>query len=229
MAKTFKRKKLTIAIDGPSGAGKSTVARSLAKRLGYVYIDTGAMYRSVALRVKEKGISPEDEVALNPLAASLHISFITQGEQTHVLCDGKDVTEAIRIPEISRLASTISKQKGVREALVQMQREMGEGGGVVLEGRDIGTVVFPDADVKFYLDAEGEERVRRRYHEMVEKGVRADFKETQEELIQRDHNDMHRDHSPLKKAEDAVFIDSTHRSVEEVVEEMVRIVKTKGK
>jgi cytidylate kinase len=229
MVKIFKRKKLTIAIDGPSGAGKSTVARSLAKRLGYVYIDTGAMYRSVALRVKEKGISPEDEVTLNLLAASLHISFITQGEQTYVLCDGKDVTEAIRIPEISRLASTISKLKGVREALVQMQREMGEGGGVVLEGRDIGTVVFPDADVKFYLDAEGEERIRRRYHEMVEKGVRIDFKETQEELIQRDHHDMHRDHSPLKKAEDAVFIDSTHRSVEEVVEEMVRIVKIKGK
>ncbi len=229
MAKTVKRKKLTIAIDGPSGAGKSTAARSLAKRLVYVYIDTGAMYRSVALRVKEKGISHEDELALNQLASSLHISFITQGEQTYVLCDGKDVTEAIRTPEISRLASTISKQKGVREALVQMQREMGEGGGVILEGRDIGTVVFPDADVKFYLDAEGEERVRRRYHEMVEKGVRVDFKETQEELIQRDHNDMHRDRSPLKKAEDAVFIDSTHRSVEEVVEEMVRIVEERIK
>jgi len=229
MAKTVKRKKLTIAIDGPSGAGKSTVAMSFAKRLGYVYIDTGAMYRSVALRVKEKGISQEDELALNQLASSLHISFITQGEQTHVLCDGKDVTEAIRTPEISRLASIISKQKGVREALVQMQREMGEGGGVILEGRDIGTVVFPDADVKFYLDAEGEERVKRRYHEMVEKGVRVDFKETQEELIQRDHNDMHRDRSPLKKAEDAVFIDSTHRSAEEVVEEMVRIIKERIK
>jgi cytidylate kinase len=229
MAKTVRRKKLTITIDGPSGAGKSTVARSLAKRLGYVYIDTGAMYRSVALRGKGKGISQEDELALNQLASSLHISFITQGEQTHVLCDGKDVTEAIRTPEISRLASIISKQKGVREALVQMQREMGKGGGVILEGRDIGTVVFPDADVKFYLDAEGEERVRRRYHEMIEKGVRVDFKETQEELIQRDHNDMHRDRSPLKKAEDAVFIDSTHRSVEEVVEEMIRIVEERIK
>jgi cytidylate kinase len=187
------------------------------------------MYRSVALRVKEKGVSQEDELALNQLASSLHLSFITQGGQTHVLCDEKDITEAIRTPEISRLASMISKQKGVREVLVQMQRKMGEGGGVILEGRDIGTVVFPDADVKFYLDAEGEERVRRRYHEMVEKGVRVDLKETQEELIQRDHNDMRRDHSPLKKAEDAVFIDSTHRSVEEVVEEMVRVVKKKGK
>lgn len=229
MAKTSNRNKLTIAIDGPSGSGKSTVAMSLAKRLGYVYIDTGAMYRSVALRVKEKGIPPEDELALNQLASSLHITFITKEEQTHVLCDGNDVTEAIRTPEISRLASTISKRKGLRKALVQMQREMGKGGGVILEGRDIGTVVFPDADIKFYLDAEGEERIRRRYHEMMEKGVRVDFKETQEELRQRDHNDMHRDHSPLKKAEDAVFIDSTHRSVEEVVEEMIRIIKERIK
>jgi len=220
-------KRLTVAIDGPSGAGKSTVARSLAKRLNYIYIDTGAMYRSVALRVKEKSISPEDELALNQLASSLHITFSTKGEQPHVFCDGEDITEAIRTPEISRLASAISRQKGVREALVRMQREMGKEGGVVLEGRDIGTVVFPDADVKFYLDAESDERVKRRYHEMVEKGVRVDYKETQEELVQRDHHDMHRIHSPLKKTDDSLLIDSTHRSVEEVVEEMVGIIKEK--
>ena len=225
MVETSKEKKLTIAIDGPSGAGKSTVAKSLAKRLGYVYIDTGAMYRSVALRAKEKGISPEDKLALSQLASSLRITFITDGEQTHVLCDGKDVTEAIRTPEISRLASTISKQKELREVLVQMQREMGREGGVILEGRDIGTVVFPDAEVKFYLDAVGDERVKRRYHEMIEKGMKVDFKETQEELMQRDHHDMHRDHSPLKKAEDAMFIDTTHWSVKEVVAKMVRIIK----
>ena len=229
MAKTSKRKKPTIAIDGPSGAGKSTVARSLAKRLGYNYIDTGAMYRSVALRVKERGISLEDELAINQLASSLHVTFVTEGEQTHVFCDGEDITSAIRTPEISRLASSISSRKGVREALVQMQREMGKEGGVILEGRDIGTVVFPDADVKFYLDAESDERVKRRYHEMVEKGVKVDFKETQEDLVQRDHHDMHRTHSPLKKANDALFIDSTHRPVEEVVEEMARIVKAKAK
>jgi cytidylate kinase len=229
MVEASKRKRLTIAIDGPSGAGKSTVARLLAKRLGYVYIDTGAMYRSVAFRVKEKSISLKDESALNQLASSLHIAFVTEGEQTHVFCDGEDITSAIRTPEISRLASSISKQKGVRKALVQMQREMGKEGGVILEGRDIGTVVFPGAEVKFYLDAESDERVRRRYDEMVEKGVKVDFKETEEELVQRDHNDMHRIHSPLKKADGALFIDSTHRSVEEVVEEMVRMVKAKVK
>jgi cytidylate kinase len=229
MAKTSKRKRLTIAIDGPSGAGKSTVARSLARRLGYVYIDTGAMYRSLALRAQERGISPEDELALNPLALSLHIHFVTEGEQTHVFCEGEDITEAIRTPEISRLASSISRRKGVREALVQMQREMGKEGGVVLEGRDIGTVVFPDADVKFYLDAESYERIRRRYDEMIEKGVKVDLEETREELLQRDYNDTHRVHSPLKKASDAVLIDSTHHSVEEVVEEMTRIIQEKIK
>ena len=229
MGKASKRKRLTIAIDGPSGAGKSTVASSLGRRLGYLYIDTGAMYRSVALRAKEKGISLENEFALGQLASSLNITFITKGEETHIFCDGEEMTEAIRTPEISRLASSISRQKRVREALVRMQREIGKEGGVILEGRDIGTVVFPDADVKFYLDAETDERARRRYHEMVQKGVNVDLKETQEELAQRDHSDMHRNHSPLKKANDAVFIDSTHRSVEEIVEEMVRIVKAKAK
>jgi cytidylate kinase len=229
MTEAHKRKRLIIAIDGPSGAGKSTVARFLAKRLGYLYIDTGAMYRAAALKVKEKCIGPKDESALCPLASSLSIAFVTEGEETHVLCNGEDVTEAIRLPEISRLASAISKKKGVREALVQKQREMGRRGGVVLEGRDIGTVVFPDADVKFYLDAATEERGRRRFHELVKRGVEVDFKGTLEEVMQRDHKDMHRVHSPLKKADDAVLIDSTHCSVEEVVEEMVRIMEERVK
>ena len=227
--KTPKKKKLTIAIDGPSGAGKSTVARSLARRLGYIYIDTGAMYRSLGLRVKERGISPEDELTLQRLALSLHIRFVTDAGQTRVFCEEEDITEAIRTPEISRLASSISKKKGVREALVQKQREMGKEGGVVLEGRDIGTVVFPDADVKFYLDAESNERIRRRHDELLEKGVKVDLEETRQELLQRDYNDTHRVHSPLKKATDAAFIDSTHRSVEEVVEEMTRILEERMK
>ncbi len=220
-------KRLIIAIDGPSGAGKSTAAKGLARRLDYVYIDTGAMYRAVALMAKERGVPLTDEKALARLASVLHISFFTKEGRAHVLCDGEDVTEAIRSPEISLLASEISKTKGVRTALVRMQRKMGRRGGVVLEGRDIGTVVFPHADAKFYLDAETEERARRRFEELEEKGVRVDFSETLREVIRRDHGDMHRTHSPLKKAVDAILIDSTHRSAEEVVEEMVRRVVAK--
>jgi cytidylate kinase len=219
---------LTIAIDGPAGAGKSTVGRSLAKRLGYLYIDTGAMYRAVALRAKEKGLRAEDDEALYPWVSSLHITFLTKGEEIHVVCDGEDITEGIRSPEISRLASDISKREGVRGALVQLQREMGREGGVVLEGRDIGTVVFPDADVKFYLDAEIGERARRRFNELLEKRRGIDFEETLEEVRQRDHNDIHRSLSPLRKADDAVLIDSTHRSAEEVVEEMIQIINRKS-
>ena len=229
IVKPSKRKRLTIAIDGPSGAGKSTVGRCLAKQLGYLYIDTGAMYRAVALKAKEKGLGTEDEEVLYQWASSLHITFVTRGEEIRVMCDREDITEAIRSPEISRLASDISKRKGVRDALVQLQRGMGRGGGVVLEGRDIGTVVFPDADVKFYLDAETEERARRRFSELLEKGRKVDFGETFEEVRQRDQNDMNRILSPLRRAENGVLIDSTHRSVEEVVEEMVRIVRAKGR
>ena len=229
MTGNSRHKKLTIAIDGPSGAGKSTVGKSLAKRLGYLYIDTGAMYRTVALMARERSVDVEDETTLSRLASSLHITFVSVGEETYVLCDGEDVTEAIRSPEISRLASGISMRKVVREALVQKQREMGRGGGVVLEGRDIGTVVFPDADVKFYLDAEPEERGRRRFKELNEKGMKVDFRGTLEEVIKRDHNDMKRDLSPLRKADDALLIDSTHRSVEEIVQEMVHIVREKVK
>jgi len=220
---------LTIAIDGPSGAGKSTVGSYLASQLGYRYIDTGAMYRAVALKIKEKSVVPEDEPELYTFVSSLSITFVIKGGETHILCEEEDITEAIRSPEISRLASEISKRKGVREALVQMQREMGKSGGIVMEGRDIGTVVFPDADVKFYLDAGTEERARRRFYEWVEKGARVNFEKTFEEMIQRDHNDMHRNLSPLKKADGAILIDSTQRSVAEVVEEMASIVNDRVK
>ena len=221
------KNRFIIAIDGPSGAGKSTVARILAKRLRYTYIDTGAMYRAVALRAKEKGIPPAEEEALAQLAASLRITFVADPKETRVLCDGEDVTEAIRSPEISLLASDISQRRGVRKALVDLQREMGREGGVVLEGRDIGTVVFPRAQVKFYLDANPEERARRRFEELKAKGLPVCFEETLEEVIQRDRNDMLRAISPLKKAEDAILIDSTYLRVEQVVEILVREVMQK--
>ena len=218
-----------IAIDGPSGAGKSTVARTLAKHLHYVYIDTGAMYRAVALRAKERGVSEADEEGLARLAASLRITFAAASEVPRVLCDGEDVTEAIRSPEISLLASDISQKSGVRKALVDMQRKMGRRGGVVLEGRDIGTVVFPRAEIKFYLDASPGERARRRFEELRRKGLAVRFEETLEEVIQRDRNDMSRSISPLKKAEDAILIDSTDLTVEQVVEIMAQgVMKREG-
>jgi cytidylate kinase len=222
------RKRLTVTIDGPSGAGKSTVAKGLAKQLGYVYIDTGAMYRAVALEAKERGKEFEDEGALYQWASSLMIAFLDRGGEIRILCNGRDVTREIRSPEVSLLASEISKRKGVREALVQMQREMGEGGGVVLEGRDTGTVVFPRADVKFYLDAKPEERARRRFEELAGRGVNVDFRETFQEVIQRDQNDMNRSLSPLRRAEEAVLIDSTCRSAEEVIDEMVLLIQEIG-
>ena len=224
-----KQRKLIIAIDGPSGAGKSTVGRSLAKRLGYVYIDTGAMYRAVALKAREGAIDTADQERLSRWVMSLRITFLFENGDSRIFCDGEDVTESIRSPEISLSASEISKMKGVREALVQMQKEMGKRGGVVLEGRDIGTVVFPDAEVKFYLDADPQERARRRFEELVKKGIPARFEETLEEVLRRDHNDMSRSISPLVKAGDAVLIDSTRLSLDEVVEKMVRVIQGKGR
>jgi cytidylate kinase len=222
------RKRLTVTIDGPSGAGKSTVAKGLAKRLSYVYIDTGAMYRAVALEAKEKGKEFEDEDVLYQWASSLQITFLAQGGEIRIFCNGRDVTQKIRSPEVSLLASEISKRKGVRQALVQMQREMGEGGGVVLEGRDTGTVVFPRADVKFYLDAKPEERAKRRFDELTGNGVKVDFNETFQEVIQRDQNDMNRSLSPLRRDEEAALIDSTFRSAEEVIGEMVLLIRKLG-
>jgi len=227
MGDNAKTKRWIIAIDGPSGAGKSTVAKLLAKRLGYVVLDTGAMYRAVAFRAKQTGLCLEDEESLSRLASSLRVTFLTRNEELRVLCDGEDITEAIRSPDMSSLASDISKREGVRSALVRMQREMGRAGGVILEGRDIGTVVFPNADVKFYLDADAEERARRRTEELIGKGVKVTFQETLEDVIRRDQSDMTRAISPLRKAKDAVVIDSTHLSVEEVVEKMIHLIHQK--
>ena len=209
--------RLIVAIDGPSGAGKSTVTRMLANRLGYIHIDTGAMYRAVALAVQRAGVDAGDEQALAGICETLSVSFARNNGCCRVLLNGEDVSHAIRTPEISLLTSRISARKTVREAMLTQQRKMGEVGGVVLEGRDIGTVVFPCAEVKFFLTASAEERGRRRFEELKAKGEKVSLDRTIAEVVQRDEQDTRREHAPLIQAEDAVVIDSTGLSIDEVV------------
>jgi len=216
-----------IAIDGPSGAGKSTLTRLLSERLGYMHIDTGAMFRAVALAAKRGGVAVDDGDALALLCRGLDISFVRSGRGCRVVMNGEDVSEAIRTPDISLLTSRVSALKGVRECLLERQREMGRSGGVVLEGRDIGTVVFPDADVKFFLTASIAERGRRRYLELLEKGEDVTLEGTIAEVAQRDEQDERREHAPLRRAADAIDIDSSGLSIEEVLSLMEKIIKEK--
>ncbi len=215
-------RKIVIAIDGPSGSGKSTVGRRLAQRLGYRYLDTGAMYRVAALKAEELSIGVDNEDKLGKACSNLDIVFVQDGDEIKTFCNGKDVSEAIRRPEISALASEISTRKAVREILVQMQRRMGGGGGIVVEGRDVGTVVYSGAELKFFLDSTPEERGRRRFQELSEKGIRVGLEETVAEMRRRDQRDQMRELSPLRKAEDALVIDSTNMAIDEVVEEMFK-------
>lgn len=224
---TSQPRKLIVAIDGPSGAGKSSVTKALAERLGYTHIDTGAMFRVVALLASRSGIDADDEQALEELCAGLNIDFTLADGSCRVLANGEDVSSAIRSPEISLLTSKVAAVPAVREHLLLQQRRMGERGGVVLEGRDIGTVVFPAADVKFYLTASAAERGRRRFAELRAQGADVDLEQTVSEVIQRDEQDMKREYAPLRRAEDAVEIDSTNISLHEVIDLMAEHIRQK--
>ncbi|MDX2493628.1 MAG: (d)CMP kinase [Desulfuromusa sp.] len=221
------KKKLIIAIDGPSGAGKSTLSKALASQLDYLNIDTGAMYRSVALLAQRQGINLHDGVALKKLCAGLSIDFVRENGLEKVLANGVDVSEQIRTPEISLLTAQVAASPAVREAMLRMQREMGEGGGVILEGRDIGTVVFPYADVKFFLSATAEARGQRRYEELLSKGIAVDLQQTIAEVAARDSADTARTLAPLMQADDAVLVDSTQQSIDEVLNKMLTVIKDK--
>ena len=212
-----------VTIDGPSGAGKTTVSKRLADAAGFVRIDTGAMYRAVALAAYRAGVSWDDADRLGRVARELPCSFRTVDGTPRVVLSGEDVTEAIRTPEISMGASAVSAHGPVREALVAKQREMGREGGVVLEGRDTGTVVFPDAEAKFFLDAAAAVRARRRFLE-ISPPASQPYEEVLRDVLRRDVQDSTREHSPLRVADGAVYIDTTTLTVDEVVAEMLRRV-----
>jgi len=220
-----KSRELIIAIDGPSGAGKSTLSRLLAANLNYINIDTGAMYRAVALASMSLGVSPIDTEALSRLARSVKIRFHQEQGIERVFLNERDVTEEIRSPEVSILTSRIAAVPQVRHAMVDLQRKLGEGGGVVLEGRDIGTVVFPEAEVKFFLLASSRERGRRRFQELKAKGMAVDLEKTIAEVEARDRADAEREHSPLRQPADALVIDTDGVGIDEVLEKMLQTVE----
>ncbi len=229
-------RKLIIAIDGPVGSGKSTVARGVAALLGYVYVDTGAMYRALALKARRLNIQLDEEERLAQMAGETHIDLNivlhtdlhTAGGTQNTLLDGEDVTAAIRSPEVSQAASKIAVIPGVRRVLVAEQRRAGQLGGVVMEGRDIGTIVFPDADLKIYLTASVEVRAQRRWLEHQQKGDHVDLTRTIEEVRERDRRDVEREHSPLKRASDAVLIDSSAMESDEVARLIVLLTNEKS-
>ncbi len=216
-------KPLIVAIDGPAGAGKSTLARRLASKLGFVYIDTGAMYRAVALWAVRAGVDLNDAHKLEQLARAASIEF--QAGSTQVLLNGEDVTEAIRAPELSDAASRVSTFAGVRRALVEKQRALAATASVVMEGRDIGTVVFPDAEVKIFLDARPEERAARRAREFKEKGLAVSQEEIARQIAERDARDRTRKQAPLMQAPDAIYLDSTSLSLDEVEDYVLKLVR----
>jgi len=217
----MKKNGLVIAIDGPSGAGKSTVARGLAERLGYVYIDTGAMYRAIGWKARHEGIDPADERLMTELCARTAVTIKQDRNDPRFFADDVDVTGQIRTPEMGMMASAVSRSPAVRARLLTLQRDLGKDGGVVMDGRDIGTVVFPDADVKFFLEASAEERGRRRYLELKAKGMDVDLANITREIVQRDAQDSGRSIAPLRKADDAILVDSSAMTIHDVLTQML--------
>jgi CMP/dCMP kinase len=219
-------KSVVVTIDGPAGAGKTTVSRKLAESLQYRYVDTGALYRAVALAAIEAGVQPEDEAGLQILCANLTMDYAISGNGTRLLLNGEDITEIIRTPEIAMMASAVSAQSVVRTFLMDIQKQMGKNKAAVFEGRDMGTVVFPEAEVKFFLDASIKIRAMRRFQELGANGHQS-LQEVEQDMLHRDKNDSNRRIAPLKPATDAIYIDSSEMTVSDVVARMKKIVDEK--
>jgi cytidylate kinase len=222
-------KPVVVTIDGPAGAGKSSVAKLLARRLGYRLLDTGAIYRAVALTAQRSGVAWTDAAACAAIARGLEIRFDFVGDRNHVYLGDSDATSAIRTPEISQGASQVSAHPEVRAALLELQRRLGAGGGVVVEGRDTGTVVFPAADAKFFLTASEPERARRRVAELAAAGTAVDYAVTLREITERDRRDASRDTAPMVPAPDAVLVDSSTQTLEEVVNSLAAAVEARAR
>ena len=218
-------KRLNIAIDGPAGAGKSTIAKMVSKKLNCIYVDTGAMYRAVALFFIKNGIASDDEKSIAKEIENIQVDIQFEAGDQKVLLNGKDVTEEIRAERVGNWASEISKYTLVREYLVKMQREVATKQDVVMDGRDIGTVVLPQANVKIYLTASSKVRAMRRYNELTQKGVFCDIHDIEQGIMERDAQDMNREISPLRQAKDAILIDSSNMTIDEVVEKIVSLAR----
>lgn len=218
---------INVAIDGPAGAGKSTVARGAAKQLGYIYVDTGALYRAVGLNALRNKIDTKNAKAVAESISRIKVDIVFSSGEQRVLLNGEDVSEEIRTPDASMAASNVSAVPEVRAFLFDLQRDIAKRNSCIMDGRDIGTVVLPDAQVKIFLTASPETRADRRYKELIEKGTQADYNSVLDDIIKRDYNDMHRDIAPLKPAEDSVMFDTTGLALEASVAAVIKIIKEK--
>lgn len=219
----------SIAIDGPAGAGKSTIAKRVAKELGFIYVDTGAMYRAMAIYFVDNGIDGKDEAAVSKACADVDVKIAYEDGAQQVILNGENVTGRLRQEEVGRMASAVAVYAAVRSKLVELQRQLAKGTDVIMDGRDIGTCVLPDATAKIYLTASVEARAQRRYDELVQKGEKQDIEVIKADIEKRDYNDMHRDISPLKQADDAVLLDSSDMNIEQVTEAIMNIFRNAAK
>lgn len=217
----------SVAIDGPAGAGKSTIAKMLSKEMGYIYVDTGAMYRAMAVYFSQNGIDSDNEEMINEAVKNVDIVIEYKDGAQQVILNGVNVTSLLRTEETGKMASKTSKYAAVRSKLVELQRNLAKSTDVLMDGRDIGTTVLPDAFVKIYLTASTEARAKRRYDELVEKGEKCDYEEIKKDIESRDYQDMHREISPLRKADDAVLVDTSDMGIEEVINTIKKIIEDK--